>query len=223
MFNNVGLKSTKGTGLSGFIEHSKATVRNAGTASGFSATRPAPPSQRSRRETPEAKAKLEEHNALRAIKLECAELDERLSVELNSDFSRKWTAEEVHRMVANLAQQRHTEYKAQKEARRAERKAERQSEVAAAKPSDGKTADRFAAAFDLAARRPGDEGSAFDQEAKKAAKAQRRVGRWQQMEKKAEEKVLAKLMAEQQKHSALAEDQDGGGDGQPVARKARKE
>lgn len=217
MFNGVGLKSTKGTGMSGYVERSRANMGGPSGMGSASLTsleaqrnRKPPIPQREKRETKEAKVKMVEHLALRAIKVECAELKEKLRLQTREEeggrLVPKFNEAEVKAQVDSLLMVRHKQYMSEKEERKKAGQGRPVTSSAASAPEPATKEDakmsRFANAFGIDRSGQEEGTSAFDQNALRENKETRRVGRWQKLENKAEERVMEKLMKEQ----------EGGGD-----------
>jgi hypothetical protein len=191
MYNGVGYSNIKGTGLSGYVERSKAVAqRDTVTDSHVVKC----PSQRSLRESEEAKRKLADHLLLRAIKLECAEMEESLSQQ-TVDGAPKYSREQVNSIILKLATERHHHYVAQKAQQGSGHSMGGSGDAPVVGQSSAPTDSqahhgRFAAALGIRAEEP---GTAFDQEAQEEAKEFRKAERRQKLEKAAAEKVLSSL------------------------------
>ncbi|KAG8341238.1 hypothetical protein ERJ75_000254800 [Trypanosoma vivax] len=177
MYNGVAALSVKGTGLSGYVQRSKSTAVQLSkfASSGFGGD--APPecrvnpleALRSAKENAELASRLEQHKALRSIKLKVLLYrEERMSAGIPGDV--------VERECDTLHASLYRNYlEESREARR----------VGAAEAAH-KTAERFAAAFNV---RPGALGDAFDRQQREAERQAADAARREVMERRVAAKV----------------------------------
>ncbi|KAH9577758.1 hypothetical protein LSM04_002725 [Trypanosoma melophagium] len=176
MYNGIGSVSVKGTGLSGYVQRSKAAISQLSKFTPVEYTDDVPPPSvnplealRPAKENKELAARLEQHQLLRSIKLKVLLYrEERMASGVPADV--------IHRECETLHESLLRNYADElSETRRVE-----------AKEAAQKTAERFAAAFHV---KQGTLGDAFDRAQREAERQATEAERRRAMEQKIAEKV----------------------------------
>ncbi|RNF13062.1 uncharacterized protein Tco025E_06369 [Trypanosoma conorhini] len=176
MYNGLEAISVKGTGLSGYVQRSKAAVSQLAKFTPAEYADDAPPAAvnplealRSAKENRELAARLQRHEALRSIQLKvCTYREERAAGGVAVDVVDRECRTLYDSLMRNYLD-------AEGEARQAAAAAEAQ-----------KTAERFAAAFRV---RPGAAGEAFDRVQREAERRAAEEERRNALEQKIAERV----------------------------------